>query len=64
MRTVLYRCPINGMNVQWHYQPHAPSEEEPAEVYEAITCPACSNVHLFNRSSGTLGVKTSFDRKP
>jgi hypothetical protein len=52
MATFVYRCPTTGMNVQG-WLADDPSEHE-GEVYETITCVACTRVHLINRSAGRV----------
>ena len=52
MAAVLYRCPDTGLNVQgWFADDGAASE---GEVYEAMTCPACTRVHLVNPATGRV----------
>jgi hypothetical protein len=52
MATALYRCPDTGLNVQgWFADDGATSE---GEVYEAMTCPACTRVHLVNPATGRV----------
>jgi hypothetical protein len=52
MATFVYRCPTTGLNVQGWFADD-PSEHE-GEIYEAITCVACTRVHLINRSAGRV----------
>jgi hypothetical protein len=52
MATFVYRCPTTGLNVQGWFGDD-PSEHE-GEVYETITCVACTRVHLINRSTGRV----------
>lgn len=55
MKPVIFRCPVSNMNVQWYYKPPVASEEQPAaELLEAVDCPACGGMHLFNRKTGKL----------
>ena len=43
-----------GLNVQGLFADDVPAEE--SDTYEAVTCLACRQVHLVNRSTGkTLG---------
>jgi hypothetical protein len=51
----IYRCPITGLKVQGLFADEA-SVEAP-NTYEAVTCLACTRVHLVNRSTG----KTQYD---
>jgi hypothetical protein len=52
MATFVYRCPTTGLNAQGWFADD-PSEHE-GEVYETITCVACTRVHLINRSTGRV----------
>jgi hypothetical protein len=49
MATFIYRCPTTGLNVQGWFADD-PSEHE-GEVYETMTCVACTRTHLINRST-------------
>ena len=52
MATFLYRCPSTGLRVQgWLADDPA---EHSDESYEAVTCLACSRVHLVNPKSGKV----------
>jgi hypothetical protein len=52
MATVLYRCPDTGLNVQgWLADDGAANE---GEIYETMTCPACTRVHLVNPATGRV----------
>jgi hypothetical protein len=54
MVPVIYRCPNTGLNVQGLFTDDPPGGV--SNVYEAVTCLACKQVHLVNRSTGkTLG---------
>jgi len=54
MAAVIFRCPATGMKVQTWFADD-PSADD-GEIYESLQCPACSRVHLVNRSTGrTLG---------
>jgi rubredoxin len=50
MANFVLRCPQTGFNVQHRW----PDEEKPDddEVYQAVACPACTRMHLINRSTG------------
>jgi hypothetical protein len=52
MATFVYRCPTTGMNVQG-WLPDDESVDE-GEVYEAVTCLACTQPHLVNRFTGRV----------
>jgi hypothetical protein len=54
MRTLVFKCPTTGRNVQGWFSDD-PSEAGD-ESYESVICTACKNVHLVNPASGkTLG---------
>jgi hypothetical protein len=52
MATFVYRCPITALNVQT-WLADDPSGDD-VEVYETVTCLACTRVHLVNRSTGKV----------
>ena len=52
MPPFLYRCPVTGFNVQG-WVADDPTEGE-AETYEAVTCTACTQVHLVNAKTGKI----------
>jgi len=50
--SVVFRCPNTGLNVQgWIADDPAESE---AESYEAVTCTACTRLHLINPKTGRM----------
>jgi len=51
MRTFLYRCPISGFKVQGY---SVEQTTDDADTYEAVSCPACTQVHLVNPASGKV----------
>jgi len=51
MRTFLYRCPISGLKVQGY---SVEQTTDDADTYEAVSCPACTRVHLVNPASGKV----------
>ncbi|HEY0327665.1 MAG TPA: hypothetical protein VGC77_01080 [Rhodopseudomonas sp.] len=52
MSDLLYRCPRTNLNVQaWLHDDPAP---EKARDFEGITCPACTQLHFINRTTGKL----------
>jgi hypothetical protein len=54
MRTLIFRCPATGQNVQGWFADDA--SDAGSESYETVVCTACRNVHLVNPVSGkTLG---------
>jgi hypothetical protein len=48
----LYRCPNTGLNVQG-WIADDPTDGE-ADTYEAMTCTACTRVHLVNPKTGKV----------
>jgi len=50
MSPITYRCPTTGKNVQGWFADEASTND--GEVYETVTCLACSQVHLINRVTG------------
>lgn len=54
MLTLIYRCPVTSLNVQAWFADEVPTNE--GELYESVTCLACTQTHLVNRTTGeTLG---------
>jgi hypothetical protein len=51
MATFLYRCPDTGFRVQG-YTPEQTSDDD--DAYEAVTCIACTRVHLVNPTTGKV----------
>jgi hypothetical protein len=55
MRTVIYRCPRTGLNVQGWFADEAFAPEDGTHAtYESLRCLACTGLHLVNRSTGKL----------
>jgi hypothetical protein len=52
MGKLIYRCTRTGMNVQVEMPEPAPTD--PPDSYESVTCPACSRIHLINKTTGRL----------
>ena len=50
--SVVFRCPNTGLNVQG-WVANDPTEGE-AEPYEAVTCTACTRMHLINSKTGRM----------
>jgi hypothetical protein len=50
-RPFVFTCPATSMNVQ-HWLDD--EQDAPENEYEAITCPACTKVHLLNRKTGKI----------
>jgi predicted nucleic acid-binding Zn ribbon protein len=52
MPTFLYRCPNTGKNVQgWIADDPATFSDD---SYQAVTCLACTRIHLVNPKTGKL----------
>jgi hypothetical protein len=52
----VFRCPQTGFNVQHRWPDEEKSDDD--EVYETVACPACTRMHLINKSTGKpLGYK-------
>jgi hypothetical protein len=52
MAAFLYRCPNTGLNVQgWVADDPA---ERGEEIYESVTCTACTRLHLVNPATGRV----------
>jgi hypothetical protein len=51
MAPFIFRCPATNLNVQ-HFLDDDPDISE--NEYEAVTCLACSKLHLINRKTGKL----------
>jgi hypothetical protein len=51
MAPLLFTCPATSMKVQ-HWLDD--DQDAPENEYEAITCAACTRVHLLNRKTGKL----------
>jgi hypothetical protein len=49
MAALLYRCPNTGLNVQG-WVADDPIERD-AEVYEPVTCIACTRIYLVNAAT-------------
>ena len=52
MAAFLYQCPNMALSVQG-WVADDPTEGE-AETYEAVTCTACTQVHLVNPKTGKV----------
>jgi hypothetical protein len=56
MAKLNFRCARTGLNVQVWLPDNAPTVQ--ADSYEVVTCPACAQVRLVNKTTGrTLGDK-------
>jgi hypothetical protein len=52
MDKLIFRCTRTGMNVQIHIPDAAPTVHP--DIYESVTCPACTRMHLVNRTTGRI----------
>ncbi len=52
MANLIFRCVQTGMNVQVWLPDEAPPDR--ADSYEAVTCPACTRLHLVNKTTGKI----------
>jgi hypothetical protein len=52
MDKLIFRCTRTGMNVQIHMPDAAPTNHP--DSYESVTCPACTRIHLVNRTTGRM----------
>jgi hypothetical protein len=50
MGQMVGRCPATGLKVQAWFADEVSAND--GEIYESLTCTACSQVHLVNRSTG------------
>jgi predicted RNA-binding Zn-ribbon protein involved in translation (DUF1610 family) len=48
-RQIVFKCPQTGMNVQ-----HRLSDEPSDRTHVSMSCPACTRLHLIERSTGKL----------
>ncbi len=53
MAPFIYRCPAMGLNVQG-WVADDPTEKDGQEVFEALTCTACRQVHLVDPKTGKV----------
>ncbi len=49
MGKLIFRCARTGMNVQIEMPEMAPTDH--ADSYESVTCPACTRIHLINKTT-------------
>ena len=52
MANVIIRCPRTGYKVQVWVPEDALTDRR--DVYEAVTCPACTRLHFVNKITGKL----------
>nr|WP_247550488.1 hypothetical protein [Bradyrhizobium sp. 138] len=48
-RQIVFRCPRTGMNVQYRL-----GDEPSDRTHVSVPCPACTRLHLIDRSTGKL----------
>jgi hypothetical protein len=53
MPVFLFRCPSTGLLVQG-WLADDPSEASDDDAYEAVSCTACTRVHLVNPKTGVV----------
>ncbi|MBR0905048.1 hypothetical protein [Bradyrhizobium liaoningense] len=46
-RQIVFKCPRTGMNVQ-----HRLGDEPADRTHVSVSCPACTGLHLLDRSTG------------
>jgi hypothetical protein len=52
MAPIMFRCPATRLSVQGWLADDPPVTE--GEVYETVTCLACTRLHLINRATGRV----------
>jgi hypothetical protein len=52
MGKLIFRCTRTGMNVQIEMPEMASTDH--ADSYESLTCPACTRIHLINKTTGKM----------
>jgi hypothetical protein len=53
MAHILYQCPRTSLRVQTWLADETLAAAKP-QGFEAVTCPACTQLHFINRSTGKL----------
>ena len=48
-RQIVFKCPQTGLNVQ-----HRLTDEPGDRTHVSVSCPACTRLHLIERTSGKL----------
>ncbi|MBH5372735.1 hypothetical protein [Bradyrhizobium glycinis] len=48
-RQIVFKCPRTGLNVQ-----HRLTDEPADRTHVSVSCPACTQFHLIERTSGKL----------
>ncbi len=61
MAALIFICPATDLSVQYWLDE---GEDIPDNEYEVVTCPACTKVHLINRTSGKPLAKSEIQRNP
>jgi hypothetical protein len=55
MASFIFRCPNTGLNVQgWVAEDPTERGREIKEIYEAITCTACTRLHGVSPATGKV----------
>ena len=52
MAKLIFRCVQTGMNVQVWLPDEPPTDR--ADSYESVACPACTRLHLVNKTTGKI----------
>jgi len=52
MEKLIFRCTRTGMNFLMQMPAAAPTDHP--DSYESVTCPACTRIHLVNKTSGRM----------
>ncbi len=52
MVRLIFRCAKTGMHVQIEMPDRAPTDH--ADSYESVACPACTGIHLVNKTTGRM----------
>jgi hypothetical protein len=52
MGTLLFTCPVTGMNVQHRWLDD--DKDAQGDTYEPVACQACTRLHFVNRKTGRL----------
>jgi hypothetical protein len=52
MALSVINCPRTGLNVQVWLPEVVPTDQP--NVYESVSCPACTALHLINKNTGRL----------
>jgi len=50
-RQIVFKCPQTGLNVQYRL---TNAIGEATDTHVSVPCPACTRLHLINRTTGKL----------